>query len=85
MTRYRALHFLLGQHICFSEHGRAPRWKLRIALASFAFGKLGNSHGFAIYPFSLVLFKDTTAFTGLATMLRREIHHRLRTNHFHVR
>jgi hypothetical protein len=33
----------------------------------------------------LVLFKDTTAFTGLATMLRREIHHRLRTNHFHVR
>jgi hypothetical protein len=39
---------LLGQHICFSEHGRAPRWKLRDALASFAFGKMRGAHGFAI-------------------------------------
>lgn len=43
-TLIRALH-LLGQHICFSEHGRAPRWTLRDALASFAIGKMRESHG----------------------------------------
>jgi hypothetical protein len=35
--------------ICFSEHGRAPRWKLRMP---WRLEKRGTFHGIAFFPFT---------------------------------
>ena len=79
-TLIRALH-LLGQHICFSEHGRAPRWTLRDALASFAIGKMRGSHGPVISAFAFFQSCQGSGRLSLHQGLRRELHHRLRLGH----
>lgn len=47
--RHMGFAFCTVKQICFSVHGRAPRWRLRILRRHLRLEKLRASHGIAVF------------------------------------
>jgi hypothetical protein len=76
-TLIRAMLFsFAGLHICFSEHSRAPRWKLRMPGVT-CFRENEAPHGFAFFSFTVW---GHPGFGTLGTQFASQAHHRLLHN-----